>query len=396
MPAVSPLARRVLLITVYLLGVFFFFEGVSRAVLSVRSFRHRVENDNDSSWRLRWVRRQNRMRRLYYTFDEHSPTRGWAVKANARDLPAFSNGATVNTNSEGVRGQREYANPKPPGITRILVFGDSFTFGDEVSDDETYAAQLERMLPGTEVVNLGVHGYGHDQMLLYLEEVGARYQPDVVLLGFVFIDMTRNLLGFRDFAKPRFDVQGDHLVLRNTPVSSPTAVRAWEPFRLKFADLLTLLYFDWRWPSGPPLAARARVTAAILDEFRRTATALGATPVLAYLPIEAEIATPEIPMFAEEQFFLQYSRERATRSVDLRPSFLAEGGKGVQLETVGHWGPREHQIAAEAIATYLLDGGLAPRTGPLSTRSRERAPAGARPEDGLSAMPPTGPRVAGG
>src|SRR5262249_22825023 len=163
----------------------------------------------------RWVRRQNRMRRLYYTFDEHSPTRGWAVKANVRDFPAFSNGATVNTNSEGVRGQREYANPKPPGITRILIFGDSFTFGDEVADDETCAARLEQMLPGTEVVNLGVHGYGHDQMLLYLEEVGARYQPDVVLLGFVYLDMTRNLLGFRDFAKPRFDVQGDHLVLRN-------------------------------------------------------------------------------------------------------------------------------------------------------------------------------------
>ena len=120
---------------------------------------------------------------------------------------------------------REYAEPKPDGVMRVLVFGDSLTFGDEVTDDETYVAHLQTMLPGTEVLNLGVHGYGHDQMLLYLKEVGARYKPDVILLGFTTIDMERNLLGFRDFMKPRFDLVRDHLVLRNTPIPEPGVVR---------------------------------------------------------------------------------------------------------------------------------------------------------------------------
>ena len=52
----------------------------------------------------------------------------------------------------------EVPEPKPDGVMRVLVFGDSLTFGDEVTDDETYVAHLQTMLPGTEVLNLGVHG----------------------------------------------------------------------------------------------------------------------------------------------------------------------------------------------------------------------------------------------
>ena len=52
------------------------------------------------------------------------------------------------------------------------MLGDSFTFGEDVGDDETYSHHLEQLLPGTEVINLGVHGYGHDQMLIYLREEG--------------------------------------------------------------------------------------------------------------------------------------------------------------------------------------------------------------------------------
>src|SRR5262249_2909662 len=186
-----------------------FFEAVSRGFLSIDAFRFRITNyDQETWWRLSWIERSARGVKIFYAFDEYHPARGWALRPDVRSLVAFDNGATVSSNAQGIRGRREYADQRPPGVTRVLVFGDSLTFGDEVSDDETYAAQLERMLPATEVINLGVHGYGHDQMLLYLEEVGARYRPDLVLLGFVGIDMERNLLGFRDFAKPRFDLEG--------------------------------------------------------------------------------------------------------------------------------------------------------------------------------------------
>ena len=107
---------------------------------------------------------------------------------------------------------------------------------------------------------MGEHGYGHDQMLLYLEDEGLRYRPDVVVLGFHPFDMERNLLSFRDFAKPRFALEHDALVLRDTPVPTPEAVRAAEPYRSKFWDLLTMLFARSQWISGRNDVAMKAIT----------------------------------------------------------------------------------------------------------------------------------------
>ncbi len=79
------------------------------------------------------------------------------------------------------------------GKEKILVLGDSFTFGVGVNDNQTYPAVLERALK-KEVINAGVMGYGTDQELLYLKERGLALKPDLLVLGF-FIgnDLTDNI-----------------------------------------------------------------------------------------------------------------------------------------------------------------------------------------------------------
>src|SRR5262249_10078893 len=153
---------------------------------------------DDTAYRLLFIRRQGKSPTMAYSFDVYHPTRGWALR------PGFSgvevDNATFSSNSRGLRGSSEHTYEKPLGNLRILTVGDSFTFGDEVSDDETWAYFLEKLLPGSEVLNFGVHGYGHDQMLLYLREEGIKYRPDIVILGFVSEDMRRNMLSFKDYA----------------------------------------------------------------------------------------------------------------------------------------------------------------------------------------------------
>lgn len=120
----------------------------------------------------------------YYAFDMYDASKGWIPKPNLRDVKTFDN-KTLNTNSKGLRGKRDFPYTKNKNKVRILILGDSFTFGDEVSDDETYSAYLQAMLPDTEIINMGMHGYGHDQMLILLKEEGIKYQPDIVILGFL-------------------------------------------------------------------------------------------------------------------------------------------------------------------------------------------------------------------
>jgi hypothetical protein len=95
---------------------------------------------------------------------------------------------SVSTNALGLRGAEIL--PTHDHV-RILALGDSCTFGFGVEDDETYPAQLERMLNRSdlsdrrfEVINAGVPGYRSTQGARYLAARGLELAPDVVIACF--------------------------------------------------------------------------------------------------------------------------------------------------------------------------------------------------------------------
>lgn len=95
-------------------------------------------------------------------------------------------------NSLGYR-DLERAVEKPPGARRIVVLGDSFTWGAGVDFDDAYPQRLERALArrhggAVEVVNLALPAFKTDDELAVLETQGFAYRPDAVLLGFVLND----------------------------------------------------------------------------------------------------------------------------------------------------------------------------------------------------------------
>ena len=101
-------------------------------------------------------------------------------------------GARFTTNSRGLR-DREFAVPKPVGVFRIAVLGDSFTEGSGLTDAEAMPKRLEARLrqrscgTGVEVVNAGVSSYSPILYYLHLKHVVAPLQPDLVVLN---VDMT--------------------------------------------------------------------------------------------------------------------------------------------------------------------------------------------------------------
>jgi len=198
-------------------------------LVSHQRVRRAVLGDDNSSWRLFWIILHRQHEEWTGKYATYHPTRGWAVIPDLKNMTPFGKGKFVNSNSKGLRGITEYEYARTPGKQRILVLGDSFTFGTDVSDDETYADDLEAALPNTEVLNLGVQGYGQDQMLLYLKEEGVKYHPDVVILGYLNMDTYRNLWKFFAFAKPKFDMTPNGLQLTNVPVPTPEQVLAEEP-----------------------------------------------------------------------------------------------------------------------------------------------------------------------
>lgn len=107
----------------------------------------------------------------------------------------FRHGFT--TNSQGFRGQAEYAQLKPLGVYRVIALGDSVTLGHGVEDHETFSAVLQQELGHNrqvEVINMGVSGFGTAEELIQLEQVGLAYQPDLVLLTYFPNDPYNNVV----------------------------------------------------------------------------------------------------------------------------------------------------------------------------------------------------------
>jgi len=108
-------------------------------------------------------------------------------------------GARFTTNSRGFR-DREFAVPKPPGIFRLVVLGDSFTEGSGLDEADTMPRRLEARLrarscgPGVEVVNAGVSSYSPILYYLQLTHVIAPLGPDLVVVNFDMTDVQEDMI----------------------------------------------------------------------------------------------------------------------------------------------------------------------------------------------------------
>jgi len=92
-------------------------------------------------------------------------------------------GALVTHNRNGLRDQ-ELSYENRGDRERILVLGDSVTWGIGVNDGETFCDFMESGLESTDVINMGVSGFGTGEEFLLLQHEGLRYKPDTVVLFF--------------------------------------------------------------------------------------------------------------------------------------------------------------------------------------------------------------------
>jgi len=150
---------------------------------------------------------------------------GWAWPAHVQYLasdPDTGERFPVRTNAEGWKDV-EHARAKRPGVVRVLVLGDSNTWGF-VPTDHLYTRRLETLLAergfgNVEVVSMAVGGWGTDQELEALTIEGLAYDPDIVVYQFCGNDVLNNVSpnGFISedrmewYKTFRYELDGDRL-----------------------------------------------------------------------------------------------------------------------------------------------------------------------------------------
>jgi len=304
-----------------------------------------------------------------YSFHQNDPDLGWMGKPNVRlryHRPEFD---TLVQHDAGGWRQPQPARPQD-AARRILVLGDSFTWGWGVSQGEVFTDRLQARLPATVAVyNRGVIGFGNAQEYLLLERELAAGRYDVVVLMFFINDLADNIDG-KDGHRPYFELVDGRLLARNQPALARTS-----PVEVFLKDHSQAYLFietelgllkrrfageaddERRYKEAPAVDFRDlpgyAVTARLLSEMNRAARQHGAQFVIVYVPQRSEFELDAPYPFVRSVHALidDVAAREKIPLIDLSPAFReqAKAGNVLVYPVDAHWTPAGHQLAADSL-----------------------------------------------
>jgi hypothetical protein len=313
---------------------------------------------------------------------EYNSRFGWLHKKDLCtwiETSEYSTSISLNVNY--LRGKL-YKYEKPEGLKRILVLGDSFVFGLGVNDNETFSVKLEEMfnLAGfkTDVINMGVNGFGTDQEFLFLRDEGFKYSPDIVVC-FLFVgnDIRENSKDsqYGKF-KPYFTLDNNKLRLNNYPVpisesdikesviSSGPRGRVWLPFGKNFLQKHSYAYIFFRLrynyllfklgvrksnENNAPVSCE--VTKAILLEMKWLCQSNKSRFIVAIIPTKEQLLGVESTGFQEE--FRVFAQKKNLEYIDLL-DFLKDK-RDLNFVIDSHWNKKGHEYIARILFNVLKE-----------------------------------------
>lgn len=330
------------------------FEVAARVAFRTPAFVQRVEGATAAGRRAVWsthASSQQSKAFFRYPFVAHDPTLGWTTRTPTdQDVPH----TTILPDSS-----RDVGPPSAPA-PRIAFIGDSFTFGLDVADDETWVSDIQRRVLA-DVQNYGVPGYGLEMAALRYTRDVAPTQPDIVVLGLNGLMMWRMARHWDAWAKPWITVDDGRLTVHGQPVPSPQEVghRRWRP------RLLDVVAIWWEMAggnavSGGPSSDIWTMTAAQLDALQADVTDAGATFVVVNLAVSLDPSRPPPPHDPKLIGLLDDLCARpATHCTDAAPAFAdVRPEDWAPLRREAHWSPAGHTRVADVVIADWVTTGL--------------------------------------
>jgi hypothetical protein len=293
----------------------------------------------------------------------------------------------LTINAQGVRDDQPIG-PAAAGERRILILGDSYVFAVQVPFRETMGERLEARLNETatghrwRVINGGVQGYGPVEQWLFYRNIGAAFEPDVVLIMVSVatdaIEAFDSRVTFEAGRVPRgtnADVARSRMrqVIRSSAVLQ-LARRRYDQLRARMSTavaerpLATYLHDP---PAdvveGIELATRA------FGRIAEEASRRGARVAFVLMPARFQTNDPEFEQLSKNaadaggRMDRHVATERFSRALtplgypilDLLPVYsAADGGRALHFVRNSHLTPHGHQVTADAMLQLLRTHGI--------------------------------------
>jgi hypothetical protein len=264
----------------------------------------------------------------------------------------------------GLRFRDRPPEPKPAGVTRIVIVGDSFTEGQGVKEADTYARVLESRLNGLgparfEVRNAGRRGA--DFPALYdAFTASLQYEPDLVIYGMVLNDADRS----PDF-QARQAYLNDWIVDRGrmetpdnvTPEPGPLSSRLfafardrWDAYRIGRAS--TRWYRDMYSDPNREGWLRTQGFVRSMDEQMRRR---GGRFAVALWPLLVDLG-PRYPFQETHAAIARFCEASGITFRDLRPALAVRPAAALWVHPLDrHPNEEAHRLAAESLVP-LVEG----------------------------------------
>jgi len=266
-------------------------------------------------------------------------------------------------NKLGLR-DRDFEASKPSGCRRILILGDSFTYGGGVNNEsDVFPKLLEKMLnqkidiPGVEnieVLNGGMPGSLTDQWVDLLMKTEGYFQPDVVLVVFFLRDGTL-VKSIPDF----FDPIRNNIVERNRESILYRYLYSYRLLkdyidRMLVANLYTQKinrsYLGDKKQTVEWEKAKSNILKIEQYENKRSAvTGLVVFPILAEL-------NASYPFRAVCNTIMEFAVKNNIPAHSLLPAFMGLNGKDLWVSPYNqHPNEKAHLIAAQSMLPFTQD-----------------------------------------
>ena len=251
--------------------------------------------------------------------------------------------------------------PKPPGVRRVVVVGDSFTEGQGVKEADTLARRLEGLLNrggggGWEVRNCGRRG--KDFPLLFEGfEAALTLEPDVVVYAMVLNDPVRT---------PEFQARqtyvNDWILDRGQGGGAPQSRRRWYESRLlaflrsrieayRTARATTRWYLEMY---GAANQSGWEQTKGLIREMERRTLLRGGRFVLALWPLLVN-TNENYPFAAAHDEIRKFCLSAGVEEVDLLDALRGPLPHDLWVHPVDmHPNELAQRLAAEALAPVLI------------------------------------------
>ncbi|MFQ5603191.1 MAG: SGNH/GDSL hydrolase family protein [bacterium] len=286
----------------------------------------------------------------------------------------------VATNSAGFR-DRSHSRNKPEDVTRILILGDSFTFGPGVAQEYIFPRLMEKLLNQAtqnknsyELITMACGGWGPEHYLAALQHEGLAYSPDLIVLAiYVDNDVTDRLeLAPPAKQKPKWhfksvlyainnwlEVRSHVFIFLRTRLDYPLWKLGLRPYFFPpvfWRDIPQNIQEDWD------------RTFQVLEKIAQVCALSGAKPVCVLIPARYQvheaiwnkfvdvydIDLEKVDLQLPQKLFVDFFQKQKIAFLDLLPPFRTAGkNELLYFPMDGHWNAAGHALSAELITQFI-------------------------------------------